>query len=327
MAQEVNAASTPSRGWKWIFRLLKFLLTVGLVVIVAGRIDWKDWKTDFREVRPALLIGASLMAVVNLWIQFQKWRYLVRILDARTTNHDIWGSLVCGFSVGLITPGRVGELGKGLFIPSIPKSQATGMSLLDKLFSQAALGFFGVCAMGYFVVQDISFPPVVWILGGLFGAGLLSIGYLSLLHPQKVRLWIRRTPGLFSKLPFGTRVENVLSTTEQFRKEHFLPSVGYGMLFQLILYVQAVLCVATFSEVSWTPALAAAAAAMFAKSLLPIAVMDIGVRESAMIYFFGLLSVSSASALNGSLLLFALNVLLPGVIGLPYVWRVKHPSI
>jgi len=327
MAEEVAVRSDSKPVWKWIRRAVKFALTAGLIAVIADKIDWRDWKLEFNDVRAGMVLTALMLAAVNLWIQYKKWQYLVHILNPDISASNIWASLVCGFSVGLVTPGRIGELGKGLFISSIPKTQATGMSLLDKLFSQLALGIFGLIGLGYFILRDVSFPPAVVISCAILAVLLVLVGLAVVTKPAWIRSILRKMPRFASGLPFGNKIESVLITTEHFKRANFLPSVSYGLAFQLTIYLQTALCVASFHDIDWTSAMAASAAAMFVKSLLPIAIMDIGVRESSMMYFFGLLLIPSAAALNGSLLLFLINVLLPGIIGLPYVWRVKHTSV
>ena len=56
---------------------------------------------------------------------------------------------------------------------------------------------------------------------------------------------------------------------------------------------------------------------MFAlKTLLPISLMDLGVREGAAIAVLGFVGVGAAPAVQASLMLFGLNVLAPGLAGL-----------
>jgi hypothetical protein len=50
--------------------------------------------------------------------------------------------------------------------------------------------------------------------------------------------------------------------------------------------------------------------------LLPISFMDLGVREAASVVVFGSVGVAAATAVQASLMLFGLNVLLPGLAGL-----------
>jgi len=63
----------------------------------------------------------------------------------------------------------------------------------------------------------------------------------------------------------------------------------------------------------------------FTKTLIPaITLGEIGIREGAAIYFFGLFGCSEAVAFNSSMLLFIFNLLLPSLIGLYLLLRLKR---
>jgi len=319
--------SKPSVVKKWIWALFKITLTAGLLAVLIDRVNWSDVISEFSDVHLVSLVLALAVAFINIYIQYRKWGFLVRIIYPDVPSRDVYASLLCGFSIGLVTPGRLGELGKGFFLPGISRSQATGMSILDKVFSQLPLAIFGLIAISYFSLTTTTFSAEVQILCAVLAGVLIVLANLVLFRPQTIRQWIRRSSSAVSRLPLMDKISMLLSTTEHFKKQHFFPSLAYGVVFQLIIYMQTMLCVATFHDVDIGPAMAASSAAMFVKSLLPIAIMDLGVRESAVILFFGLLSVPSSAALNGSLLLFLVNVLIPGIMGLFYVWRIKHAPV
>lgn len=71
--------------------------------------------------------------------------------------------------------------------------------------------------------------------------------------------------------------------------------------------------------------LVAAMMVYFSKTLIPsITLGEIGIRESAAIYFFGLFGCSEVIAFNSSMMLFFLNLLLPSVAGLYFLFRLKR---
>jgi uncharacterized membrane protein YbhN (UPF0104 family) len=54
---------------------------------------------------------------------------------------------------------------------------------------------------------------------------------------------------------------------------------------------------------------------MFFKSVVNISISDIGIREASTVYFFTLLGVPAAAALNAAGLMFAINVIFPSIVG------------
>jgi hypothetical protein len=63
---------------------------------------------------------------------------------------------------------------------------------------------------------------------------------------------------------------------------------------------------------------------MFVKSLLPISIGDLGIREAGSIYFFSIYGISQAAALNASLLLFSINIFIPSILG---IYFIRHQQI
>ena len=54
-----------------------------------------------------------------------------------------------------------------------------------------------------------------------------------------------------------------------------------------------------------------------------VTLLDLGIREGAAVYFLGQLGYAEAAAFNAAFLLFCINLLVPAVVGLPFVFRLK----
>ncbi len=119
--------------------------------------------------------------------------------------------------------------------------------------------------------------------------------------------------------PFDQKILSLLSALDYLKKTDAIRSLVYGMLFQILISVQIYFFINAFDQITFPNGLACATAAMFIKSLIPIAIMDIGVRESAIIFFAGIFGVPGASAFNASVFLFLTNVLIPGLFGVYFL--------
>ncbi|NIV10212.1 MAG: hypothetical protein GWN62_02575, partial [Aliifodinibius sp.] len=62
-----------------------------------------------------------------------KWRYLLRIRFSDISNRETFNSLLFGITLGMVTPGNLGELGRGLFFQDKSKTVITGLTVVDKL--------------------------------------------------------------------------------------------------------------------------------------------------------------------------------------------------
>ena len=88
-----------------------------------------------------------------------------------------------------------------------------------------------------------------------------------------------------------------------------------AVLFNTVFWTQFY-CLLRAGEPVAAQAVAAIPAVFALKALLPVSFMDLGVREGAAALILGGLGVSVATAVHAALALFAINVLLPGAVGL-----------
>lgn len=309
-----DAPIQPARK-RWFFAI-KILITLGIIALIFNKIQLTEIRAEFKDVSWLPLVLGVLMTVPNIFIQFYKWRYLVHLLDRNISNSQIFTSLMCGFSVGLVTPGRLGEIGKGVFIRSQSRSQLTGMAILDKTLSLWALAVLGVAALFYLIEFKFSFSPFVTVIFLILSVVFVSLLLVLVFQPSYLRKMIDWSKKLAARAPYRERIFSLISASDHFKKHHFMPSFYFSMIFQLIILFQLYLFINAFARMAWEEAMAAGASAMFAKSLLPVAVMDLGVREGAVIFFFGKYGIPVSAAFNASIMLFLSNVLIPGIAGM-----------
>jgi hypothetical protein len=92
-----------------------------------------------------------------------------------------------------------------------------------------------------------------------------------------------------------------------------------------VFSLQFVLLVFAFEPgAAWLPVMMGVALVFFAKSAIPSFTLgDLGIREGAAVFFLGALGVAAAAALEASLVLFGINLLIPALVGLPLVLRLR----
>jgi len=253
-----------------------------------------------RMVRPAWLLAAFLLLAPNLYVQTAKWRYLLRLAEPAMSIRSAFRSLLIGYPLGFVTPGRVGELGRAFFVEQLPKGQTLKLVVFDKLstlvvtLSVGALAFlFAQPSHGLTVVVRIAFVALV----------LCMVFFCS----------SRR---------LTTRIAEILKV-ERLRRRHTLRILLYAALFNLTFYTQLVALALAMSDVDLIPAYAASAVALAAKSMLPVALADLGIREGAIIYFFSRIGLTAQQAFAAGFMLFLINIVIPTLAGLPLLLRTR----
>ena len=137
--------------------------------------------------------------------------------------------------------------------------------------------------------------------------------YYVLLKPDNITRLFHKTRLTDSSHP---KISLLLSSLDEFHPKQARILLAWCVVFFLTFTVQLYLLVSAFEPISPVHSFAASSSAMFVKTLLPISLGDLGIRESAAVYFFGLFGIKRASAFNASFILFSINILMPSLVGL-----------
>ena len=115
------------------------------------------------------LAGAAVALLpLGLALQWWKWNILLRSQAPGVSGADALRSLLAGFGLGLITPGRVGELGRGLVLPGRRMATAQ-LALADRMTSAGVTLVAGA-------LSAAALPGIRggWILGAAVAAAVIG---------------------------------------------------------------------------------------------------------------------------------------------------------
>lgn len=318
-----SSATTARRTRKYISKrvliyLLKLAIAALVIVMLLGRVQTEDLSKAFQSARLICIWMALALLVPNIYIQFFKWRYLVRLLKPSVTNREVFQSLLAGFTFGFITPGRLGEFGRAFFIKECPWVSLLAITFIDKLFSLAVVFIGGAIGLMFFVSRQLYLYTLAPII--VFTAITLIVIYYVLFHPEVIRGFLY---SLNLILPFRDKMKLLMGSLDNFHRRQALNLLLMTSGFYLIFLIQFYILVCSFHRTPALPALGAIAATMLVKSLLPISLGDLGIRESAAIFFLGKIDVHESAAFNASILLFLINLLIPSLVGLVLVLKYR----
>lgn len=299
--------------------LLRTFVGVVILLILLYFVEPVEIAVVFKEANLLYLIAALLLIIPNIGFQVLKWRLLLQCLDKSASTKAAFNSVLFGLTLGSVTPARLGEFaGRAVSLQSYSKSAIIGMTLLDKMQIMALISIGGIISSLYFVGArswEMITPAI---------AVSIPLAYLSLV-PSKLENIFHFLR--LSKLEKPWLIEFFQSLTTISAKVINV-SFALSFLFYLTIYVQFYFLLNAFDSVGPWTAFIGFSATMFYKSLLPISVGDLGIREAAAVWFFSKLGVQAAVAFNASLLLATINIFLPAIIGAAFVpksfWRMKH---
>lgn len=299
--------------------VLKLLLTAGALGALGYVVDWGAIAAAGRTARPGWALAALALLPLNVTLEAYRWHRLVVRLVPGVLFRTSLAAMLAGYPLGLLTPGRVGDyVGRALYLRALPAGASAALTFGERMATLACCLVFGLAALPFFFAANAGFATVAWagVVGVAAGgtAGLL----VCLLHPDLGR----RVLGVL--LPFR-RLRRALAALDRFDGADAATLLALSALRYAVFSTQFVLLVRAFDPAA--PVLASylgVALVFFAKSAVPAVTLgDLGIRESAAVFFLGAYGVAEAAAFNASLGLFAVNILLPALVGLLLLPRLR----
>lgn len=297
--------------------LIKLILTALIMIFLIRKLRMDQILDAFQNPsQPVWLVLAAVLVIPNLIVQWYRWHYLLRLIQPDIPASESISSFFGGVTVGSITPGRLGEFGRALFLKKVNRMQALGLMLVDKIYATAPVIIGGVWGIGILFFYQTNYRLFIVLPLIFIGLIITLVIVLIVRRPGVIRSFLYQITVL---LPFRDKMKLVLESLDKFGKEQARPFIFLSSIFYVIYILQFCFLGFAFQSMELTSALSATMSTMFAKAMLPISFGDLGIREGASIYFFMQFGISKITAFNAALLLFILNVFIPSIIGLVFL--------
>jgi len=314
--QVLHQDSFISKNKAVILVITKFIIALGLLIYLVYAVNFQEILIAIKQANVYLIVTAFLLSLVNIYLQFYKWKITANVVLQENINSKIWLSLFYGFSAGVFTPARIGEyFGRAIVFKNHSLLRVTLATLLDKLFLLLLVAFLGSISSILFIhyYYQVTFYITVGLLILVF-----ALFYLLFWMIFNDRFWDNV---LFTKLKESIKFQWLFDKIKVFRKldkKYATKMFVVSFLFYLCFLVQYALLVASFSNHSnYFEYLWAGNLMMFAKTIIPpISLGELGIREGASVFFITLLGESASVGFNASIFLFFINILIPSLIGL-----------
>jgi len=298
---------------KFLFFIVKIIIAALLLTVLVKKIDIHEIRSAFSHAHLQYVLMALGLLGFNLFFQFKKWQLLVRLEKPSATGKEIFLSLLSAFPLGIITPGRLGEFGKAFFIKNCQWPRLLGLALIEKFFSLNVIYLMGLIGLAYFMNPQLEKFILVPVL--MTGIILTAILLFFMLRPDLFAAILDR----FKKAWKNRKISQLLAGIELFTPKVAPRLLLYTASHFLTYIVQFYLLARAFAPISFIKAYLSISSTMMVKTLLPISIGDLGVRESAAVFFFGFFNYPAPAAFDASLLLFSINILIPSLTGLIFI--------
>lgn len=320
MENQSNNVLNKSINLKWnkenVFFLLKILFSLGLIFFIAFKLDFNEIINLFYGANYKIIAFVVLISFLNIYLQFSKWKLLCNVCLNEKHNKKIFISLFNGITAGAFTPARIGEyIGRGIAFPNISLIDITVTTIIDKLFNLIVIVFLGAIASIIFLLVYFAINPMIIVSLFLVVFGLFLFFIILILNEN---LWQNFIIQWIAKVKLFRSLGQRIKYLKNLDKRILLRLGLLSLLFYCCFIFQYALLVKSFTHSGnlliffWIGMLM-----FFVQSVIPpITIGELGIRETASIYFVSSFGFQSQAGFNASILIFIINILLPALFGM-----------
>ena len=262
---------------------------LGFVIFVAVL-----WRTDREQLAQHIALANKEMLLVALFVVYGmyiskaiRWHTFIKAAGAKPHPVDSWHIFMIGVFLGIITPGRVGELGQAAYLRKhgIRTKAAISLVIFNRLVDVLLIMCIAIWGVG------VLFGTTWSVIGILCFASCIVVLVLFRKHLRALREldWLQ-----FLKLITKPRTATII--------------VMWTLLGWAFYFTWAILIARAVNIDLSIPTLIAVLTIAGIVATLPIAPSGLGTREAAMITLLTPLGITSSQAVAFSMLIFAVIV-------------------
>lgn len=285
--------------WSWV----RNGFALGVALWLGWSFSNKHLVSVWHGVVPGWLIVALGAASITIWIRAAKWHLLLSEDRIPASQGESARSLLGAYALGSITPGRLGDYARCIFVGEGRRSRTLLLTFVDKALDSWAVVSVGIVSL------FLLLPHTSAILVSALWFGLIPAGFLASKTFRGGR-------------PPGSWVFKLIRTFQGLRKIHLRRFAGWAVAASCLDVVTLLCLLEAFHKAGWAVALAAYPCLVIAGAV-PVSFGGIGPREGVSALLLPVFSISSALAVNISLAFFAFTILLPAIVGA--VWLAARP--
>ncbi len=310
-------------------KVLKFLPVLGLILFA-----WIIWSNDPVRILDAFL-GLNLLyftvaviaGLIILVLKAYKWKLIIGLHDLEYPlgkSVKVWS---IGLFAGFVTPGRVGDLLRALYLKRDAGNFGKSVStvIIDRILDLVAVIMFSAIgillfsqwfgtsfiSLGLFSAFIIFFLVVIYLITNKNLTSRLARPIFNLFVPERHKRGLRsgfddfhRSMGKMGKRKGGLLLMLLFSMIIWLLSvvEIYLLSIAMGLEISY-LFLVAVLSITAIIE------------------LIPVSIMGLGTREAFFIFIFAMIGIGSQQAVSFSLLYLIVGYWMIAMIGLLFWFR------
>lgn len=328
----INDQAWIKASGKWGGYLLKAAVSIAALLYIGDRLlaeNVEIWEQTLSlSLNQFYLLGITLLLMpVNLGLEASKWKLMAGRYYPDLQFFTAFQAVLAGISTGIFTPNRVGEYaGRVMYLQPGKRLESVVFMFVDRLCQMGITLWTGTVALEYLLawypLQIAEMIPVsVPVLWGFRYAlwAFSLLGGCLLLFPQVAYQVVRRIP--FQHI----LLQKTQDALQQIHPSFLLKILGLSLTRYCVFTFQYYLLLHAFGfEDAMLLAFQLVGLIFLVKSVIPsISLTELGIRETVAIAVLGAFAVPATTAFASTFLLYLINIILPALIGLAFVLRIR----
>ena len=289
--------------------IFKIFLTIILFMVLFIKVNFLDVVKIIFSLNSVYLIGAFLLVPVLYIIRTVRWNLFLHFFGINLQFFESFKIIIIGTFYGLITPGKVGELGRAYHVPE-KKVLTLPTIVMEKLVDISTL-----VGLSLLTINICFTKNSIMLLIILLCLAAVVLGVILLTNAKLIFLMLRF---------FGIESNDCDQFTQNFRKllrNH--PILGKSFLLSLLYYCVCYL-ISYFVIISagFNPIVLITFPIIILMGNIPITISGLGLRESIGSLLFIYLGDTAANGFVFAFLLFIIITVIPGIFGYIFTMQV-----
>ena len=272
----------------------------------------------------SVLILVIFLMFLNWFVESLKWRFLISKIEKVSIKTSL-RAVFSGITVSSFTPNRVGEYGGRVFcLKHADRIQGVLITVIGSMAQLIVTIVFGL--VGILLLPNLM-PSFDLFLKDLEFSYPIILFVVILLSTLLILLFLNASVFtiLLSKFRFLAKFSKYSKVFSFYSSSELLEVLVYSFVRYIIFTSQYFILLNIFSvEVSYINSMILITTMLFVVSVIPtVAIAEIGIRGSVALYLFGLLSNNSIGILSATFSLWIINLVLPALIGIIFIFTLR----
>lgn len=277
---------------RFIF-FIKIILAFVILYFIFKRIDYHSVLDNISKIKTSTLIILFLVALIKVVIQIVNWEKYLRINpEYKPQTKEIISSYFIGDALRFLVPGGYGTIGKMYFVNNHKKDTFISMGVEKFLQIWITLSFAVFASIFYFKEINLAIKLIITAI-----------------------VWF--SPLLLSLLSSIPKLHMIHKYSFEYNK--YIPAImGRQILYMVLTIIQYYVIMTNLVSINFFNVFVAVPLILSA-NILPITYAGLGIRETFAIEVLHKYGVRASISITCSLIIFAVNNILPALIGVYFI--------